>query len=61
MQPVAQLVGTRVDVPLTVIAVRGVGHVAGGRSAGIDADGIDYVGAGAFLSFAGESDICLYI
>jgi peroxiredoxin family protein len=24
-------------------------------------DGIDYVGAGAFLSFAGESDICLYI
>jgi peroxiredoxin family protein len=24
-------------------------------------DGIDYVGAGAFLGFAGESDICLYI
>ncbi len=24
-------------------------------------DGIDYVGAGAFLSFAGDSDICLYI
>ncbi len=24
-------------------------------------DGIDYVGAGAFLSFAGDADICLYI
>ncbi|MDH3672782.1 MAG: DsrE/DsrF/DrsH-like family protein [Gammaproteobacteria bacterium] len=24
-------------------------------------DGIDYVGAGSFLSFAGDADICLYI